>query len=570
MPEDVAAEVALRTNGRVGYVYENVLQGFSITMPRAARTGTVQDPRVAYIEEDIPVTIFAQTTPTGVNRIFANTSALDIDETDDKRVDVDVAILDTGIDRQHPDLYVVGGANCLKTTGNGPAWRRTSYCDDTEDGDDDHYHGTHVAGSAGALDNGFGVVGVAPGARLWAVKVLDSQGSGTLSGIIAGIDWVVANTQIEKPAVINMSLGGSGTSSAMNDAIENAVLKGVAVVVSAGNSDDDAANYTPANAPDAITVSALADFDGLPNKIVSPTCRTDQDDTLADFSNWGAIDIAAPGVCIFSAFPIERGEYGTISGTSMASPHVAGAAALLASKGDAPQTIRQTLLIGGNYDWIDDSGDGVHEPLLDISGTAFVPTLVSSDGGGGTNNPPTARFTHHACVVDENCAFDGSSSSDDDGTITDYAWDFDGDGDTDANGVTVDYIFTSSGTKIVKLTVTDDGSLTGSSTQEVSVSSGSDGAQDACDGMANGVYLSPSSTSQGRNWTAIVDAVNCLNGEVTNFGSVSLSWSPEVGTVSNDCSTSTGVCQATQSGIRKNTGSVQFTINDETTVISKP
>jgi subtilisin len=171
--------------------------------------------------------------------------------------------------------------------------------------------------------------------RLWAVKVLDSQGSGSLSGIIAGIDWFVVQN-IKKPAVINMSLGGSGTSTAMNTSIANAVAADVAVVVAAGNSDADAANYTPANAPDAITVSALADFDGKPGALSKPTCRTDQDDTLADFSNWGKIiDIAAPGVCILSTYPIEKGSYGTISGTSMASPHVAGAAALLAQAGRA-------------------------------------------------------------------------------------------------------------------------------------------------------------------------------------------------------------------------------------------
>jgi subtilisin len=391
MPEDVALDLALKTNGRIGYVYENVLQGFSITMPSAALAGIERDPRVAYVEADLPVSIFAQTVPTGIQRIFADTnSSIGIDGIDN-RVDADVGVLDTGIDREHPDLNVFGGANCLKSTGGGPPWSRTYYCDANESGDDDHYHGTHVAGTIGAIDNDIGVVGVAPGVRLWAVKVLDAQGSGSLSGIIAGIDWFVANTDVEKPAVINMSLGGSGTSTAMNDSIANAVKEqNVAVVVAAGNSDADAKNYTPANAPDAITVSALADFDGKPDALSSPTCRTDQDDTLADFSNWGStIDIAAPGVCILSTYPIERGSYGTISGTSMASPHVAGAAALLASNGDKPDPIRNTLLASGNLHWTDDSGDGVKEPLLDVS--TFTATFVAGGGGGGdTNDPPAA------------------------------------------------------------------------------------------------------------------------------------------------------------------------------------
>ncbi|CAG0911367.1 unnamed protein product, partial [Cyprideis torosa] len=148
----------------------------------------------------------------------------------------------------------------------------------TGNADDDNGHGTHVAGIIGALDNDLGIVGVAPGARLWAVKVLDSSGSGANSGILAGIDWVVAQGDIE---VINMSLGSKEgkspflqqISQATNDAINAAVNVGITVVVAAGNSADDAADYTPANAPDAITVSALADFDGLPGGLAGSTCR---------------------------------------------------------------------------------------------------------------------------------------------------------------------------------------------------------------------------------------------------------------------------------------------------------
>ncbi|MFQ5566669.1 MAG: S8 family serine peptidase [Paracoccaceae bacterium] len=563
-PDEVAADVALRVNGQIGYVYEHALQGFSITMPRAALAGVARNPRVAYIEEDRPVSISAQVIPTGLDRIFADPAALDIDGTDDVRVDADVAVLDTGIDRQHPDLNVVGGTNCLKYTGKGAPWRRNYYCDEAEDGDDDHYHGTHVAGTIAALDNGIGVAGVAPGARLWAVKVLDSQGSGSFSGIIAGIDWVAARGDIE---VINMSLGGSGTSTAMNDAVANAVASGVAVVVAAGNEDDDAANHTPANAPAAITVSALADFDGLPLGLGSPTCRTDQDDTLADFSNWGTtVDIAAPGVCIYSTYPIEQGNYGTISGTSMASPHVAGAAALLASNGLGPTAIRDKLLSTGNDGWTDDSGDGIPEPLLDISDGAFAPALVAT-GGGGSNNPPTASFTYSCTNLD--CNFNGSGSSDPDGDGLTYAWDFDNDSGTDATGVNANYTFPGDGTYPVTLTVTDPGALSDPETQSVNVSSGGGGG-DICDGQGTTVLLTPSSTNQGRTWTAIVDAVNCVAGDPAAFASVALSWSPEVGPVGDDCSTSVSACQATQSGIRKNVGSVGFTLNETPTTVFKP
>ena len=164
---------------------------------------------------------------------------------------MDVAVIDTGIDFQHQDLNVVGGVICTNSIFS-------PYC--TKGGDDDHYHGTHVAGTIGALDNGIGVVGVAPGARLWAVKVLNKRGSGYSSWIIAGIDWVAANADTIE--VANMSLGGSGFNQAEYDAIQGAVNKGVAFAVAAGNEDDDAINYSPGGFDNVLSVSALADFDG--------------------------------------------------------------------------------------------------------------------------------------------------------------------------------------------------------------------------------------------------------------------------------------------------------------------
>lgn len=478
IPAAVAEELAQRAGGQVGFVYEHALKGFSIELPAPAAAALANDPRVAYVEVDLPMQI-AQTSsqiiPTGIHRIFATGNAnLDIDGTDDFRVDADVAVLDTGIDLQHPDLNVVGGIDCTLRSGGGPF--ATYYCGTGNGGDDDHYHGTHVAGTIGAIDNGIGVVGVAPGVRLWAVKVLNSQGSGYTSGIIAGIDWVVAQGNIE---VINMSLGGSGVSTAYKDAIDKAVAKGVIVVVAAGNSDADANNYSPAYVPSAITVSALADFDGAPGGLGSPTCRTDQDDTLADFSNWGsAIDIAAPGVCILSTYPIEQGSYGTISGTSMAAPHVAGAAALLASRNNPNNTtdvqnIRNALVNNGNLNWVDDSGDGIKERLLDLSNTSvFNPVLVAGSGGGGgepINNPPTASFTYSCTNL--TCSFDGSTSSDSDGTIASYAWTF-GDGST-GSGVTTSRTYAAGGTYTVNLTVTDNGGATNSTSQSVTVSASS-------------------------------------------------------------------------------------------------
>lgn len=310
---DVAKSYGLQ----VGFTYEHALKGMSAHVPEGRLNALRHDPRVKYVEEVREHSIDAQQVPTGISRIFATGNANIGIGGDGGAVDVDVAVIDTGIDRVHPDLNVVGGTTCLTTTCSG-------------NGDDDHYHGTHVAGTVGALDNGIGVVGVAPGARVWPVKVLNSQGSGYESWIVAGIDWVAANANTFE--VANMSLGGAGYSQAEYDAIQGAVDAGVAFAVAAGNSDDDANNYSPGGFNNVLSVSALANFNGLPGGGAASTCRADQDDTLADFSNWGPeVDIAAPGVCIRSTYPIELGEYGTISGTSMASPHVAGALALLAS-----------------------------------------------------------------------------------------------------------------------------------------------------------------------------------------------------------------------------------------------
>jgi subtilisin len=479
-PEWVAEQIAIKHGGRVGFIYDRVLNGFSITLPLAAVRGVANRPDVAYVERDLPMSIIAQDMPTGIERIFAADNAnLDIDGTDDFRVDADVAVLDTGIDLEHPDLNVVGGANCLQSTGGGPPWARSFYCDAAVSADDDHYHGTHVAGTIGAIDNGSGVVGVAPGVRLWAVKVLDSSGSGYASGIIAAMDWVSANGGIE---VINMSLSGPGISTAYQTAIDNTVAAGVVVVVAAGNNDADAGGYSPAYVPSAITVSALADFDGVAGEGGSPGCLMDQDDTLADFSNWGTvIDIAAPGVCILSTLPLEQGEYGILNGTSMAAPHVAGTAAILASGAGAPsngtdvQAIRDVLVGQGNFGWIDDSGDGTQEPLLDLSNSGvFFPAVVAGeeDAGGSppTGSPPIASFSYSCTDLD--CIFDGSGSSDADGSISGYSWNFNG---PTGSGVTASHSFTNSGTYEVTLTVTDNDGMTDSDSREILVSASAGG-----------------------------------------------------------------------------------------------
>lgn len=473
-PADKFAEQVVRQyGGHVGYLYQHVFNGFSISVPQPAINQLTNNPNIDFISVDRLVSHSAQTIPTGISRTFAaNNLNLAIDAVENYQVDVDVAVLDTGIDQEHPDLNLVGGTNCLQTSGGGAPWRRNYYCDDNVSSDDDHYHGTHVAGIIAAIDNDYGVVGIAPGARLWAVKILNESGSGYDSGIIKGIDWVINRGDIE---VINMSIGGSGQNLAYQTAINNARDNGITVVVSAGNESDDASNYSPAYVANAITVSSLADFDGIEGGLGVASCDTanniNEDDTLSYFSNWGSVvDITAPGSCIYSTVPLEYGSYGTLSGTSMAAPYVAGAAALLAS-GPNPlssasdvDNIRNTLVNTGNFNWVDDSGDLIQEPLLDVS------VLVPSDGGATGNvmlYPPTANYTYSCNLLD--CSFDATSSSDSDGIIVDYQWDF-GDGNS-GNGVNVSHSYASTGNYNLVLTVTDDDSLFDQNSMVISVSS---------------------------------------------------------------------------------------------------
>ena len=356
-PAAVGAALVARVGGTLGFVYRNALPGFAASLPAVAVDALRLDPLVASIEPDQVLRMTAETVPTGIRRIQANRNPVaKINGVDDVRIDVDIAVIDTGIDATHPDLNVVGRVDCTNAKA----------C--VSGGTDNNGHGTHVAGTAAAIDNGFGVVGVAPGARLWSVKVLGKDGSGSLTGIMAGLDWVAGQSSTIE--VVNLSLGCADCGSkAMSRAISAAVDRGVVVVVAAGNDATDASRFFPANHPDAITVSALADFDGAPGGSGPSTCLRDADDSLAPFSNYGTVvDVAAPGACIYSTYP--GGRYATMSGTSMAAPHVTGAAALLAAGVNDPTSradvaaITARIKATGSHAWTDDSNDGRQEPLL--------------------------------------------------------------------------------------------------------------------------------------------------------------------------------------------------------------
>ena len=276
----------------------------------------------------------------------------------------DVAIVDTGV-ALHPDLNVVGGVNC--STSDRSAWQ------------DQNGHGTHVAGTVAAIDNTTGVVGVAPGARIWAVRILNADGYGLLSWYVCGLDWILAqrdplDASLPRIEAVNMSVAKTGSDDrncglTNKDVLHQAICRlykgGITVVAAAANESGSAAGYVPAAYNEVITVSALADTDGKSGGLGGNRCFSwgtyDVDDTFADFSNFGSdVDIIAPGKCIWST--IRGPSYGYSSGTSMAAPAVTGAVALYkASRPRAtPSEVRSSLRYLGNFSWKTSTDPGQH------------------------------------------------------------------------------------------------------------------------------------------------------------------------------------------------------------------
>jgi subtilisin family serine protease len=366
----VAAEAKAATGVQPEQVYSSVIDGYSANVTPDQAQAIANDPQVAGIYPDTPFTAAAQTLPTGVDRIDADTNpSVDINGVDDVRIYTDVAVLDSGIASNTTDLKLMGGTDC---TPNGLGYN-----------DDGNGHGTHVAGIIGALDNGRGVVGVAPGARLWSVKVLDDAGSGSMSTLLCGLDWVYANRGTID--LVNMSIEGPGqdgpcNNSPFHQAICNVVNgAGIPVIVAAGNHSTDASQTVPATYSEVITVSAIDDFDGKPGaRSTSKRCSLNtSDDTFATISNYGPdVDIAAPGICILSLTP--GGGTAYKSGTSMATPHVTGAAAIFlgVNRNATPAQVRAWLL--GNAkpqssaEGFRGDPDGSREPLVWLGGGKAV------------------------------------------------------------------------------------------------------------------------------------------------------------------------------------------------------
>jgi subtilisin family serine protease len=369
------------------HVYTNVIDGYSADLTNAEaaslanaagvesvqRSNTFQSGASDSFTALSPKSLDAkkggggQIVSVSMKRVGAHLSATaDIDGIDE-RVDIDVAVLDGGVDPTHPDLNVVGGTSCLP--------KDPSFVD--RDG-----HGTGVAGAIGAIDNTSGVVGIAPGARIWAVKVADKKGFITDAALLCGLDWLVAtNNDIE---VANLSL--SGPANYVNDCASDpddwdalltatcaVIADGTTVVAAAGNDAVDAIGETPAAFPDVIAVSAFADTDGIAGGL-GPTsgergCGVDiADDTFAYFSNFGSVvDISAPGVCVGTT--ALRGGTAGATGTSFSAPIVAGAAALILANHPkwSPDQVRSKIIATRENVAIAGDTDGFNEGIVNVS-----------------------------------------------------------------------------------------------------------------------------------------------------------------------------------------------------------
>lgn len=338
----IAAEMATTYGGELLYTYDAALNGFAIKFAEERSANAVssltQDERVELVEQDSTVSIADETMVNltqsgatwGLDRIDQRARPLSGTFTYNKTgAGVRVYIIDTGIRTAHSEF-------------GGRATYGFDAVDNTLPADDCNGHGTHVAGTVGGS-----TYGVAKGVSLIAVRVLNCSGSGSNSQVIAGINWVTTNHI--KPAVVNMSLGGSA-SSVLDAAVQNSINRGITYAIAAGNSNANACNYSPARVGAAITVGA-----------------TTSTDARASYSNWGTcLDLFGPGSSITSAWYTSNTAINTISGTSMATPHVAGVAALYlqGTSGVTPATVASALTTLSTPNVVTSRGTGSPNRLL--------------------------------------------------------------------------------------------------------------------------------------------------------------------------------------------------------------
>lgn len=374
------------------FVYNGAFRGFAAKLSSSAVASLEARDDIKRVERDeVAGQLMAQTIPNGIKRMGTLLNKWAKINGADERANVDVAVVDTGVDMGHPDLNVSNWADCTSTSGNGM---------------DQLGHGTHVAGTIGALDNGIGVVGVAPGARIWNLRIFDASGGTTTSAILCAQNLTVQYaSQID---VANHSWGGEdfdGNRACSFDSIHqsfcNVVNAGVTVVVAAGNSSSDADFFTPASYSQVITVSSIADTDGRIGGKGGANTDGDPDDSLSYFSNYGRdVDLAAPGSDIFSTCPryltpdCGVTNYGLMSGTSMASPHVAGAAALYIARYGrvGPSAVKAGLQRTADRVKLKNDPDGFTERSVYLGPINPQCTVAGTSGAPNTTVTLTCKY----------------------------------------------------------------------------------------------------------------------------------------------------------------------------------
>ena len=415
-----AGTLADRYNGTVSRVYSAAFRGFAVRMSESQAKRLAADPAVRYVEQNQTARI---SETWGLDRIDQRDLPLSNSYTaPNDGAGATAYIVDTGMDLDHPNY-------------GGRASSGYDFIDNDADASDCQGHGTHVGGTIGST-----TYGVAKKVKLVAVRVLNCSGTGSYDQIMSGIDWVTEHAP--QAAVGNMSLGG-GKSQAVNDTVTSSISAGVAWAVAAGNEGQDACNVSPASTPGALTVAASNNQDG--RSIFS-----------SGSSNYGScVDLFGPGSSILST--TNGGGTGTMSGTSMATPHVAGALALrlTASPSESVSASNSKIL-----------DTSTPNKISDPRGTPNKLLYVNELGGGSNPTDPTAAFTANCSTTGNDCAFDASTSRDPDGSISSYAWSF-GDSQT-GTGVTATHSYPNvQRTYTAQLKVTDRAGLSNTAGRQI-------------------------------------------------------------------------------------------------------